>query len=101
MRDRHDRFTSKSEKYKAVIAYLQRNEPEKRATIHHTIERLYDKHIFILQQGDIEAYLGMYEKGLEETVQFIEHDFVQWMDDMRFDDEREELDTIFKRIFLD
>ncbi len=92
-------YMSKSEKYKNIIKYLKSREPKHRDDIKHTIEELYKKHIFILQQWDIEAYLWMHEKWLEETVQFFQNDFATWKSNPRFDDEREELNIIFSRIF--
>ncbi len=92
-------FTSKSDKYKSIIAYLEENEPDHWKKIKDTIENLYKKNIFILQQWDIEAYLGMNEKGLEETVQFFNKKFLVWLHDKNFDAEREELNIIFRTIF--
>jgi uncharacterized protein YozE (UPF0346 family) len=92
-------YMSKSEKYKSIITYLKSREPKHRDEITRTIEDLYKKHIFILQQWDIEAYLWMHEKWLEETVQFFQNNFSSRMRDPRFDDERDELNIIFSRIF--
>lgn len=92
-------YQTKSDKYKNIIKYLKTREPKHWDEIEKTIKWLYDKHIFILQQGDIEAYLGMHEKWLEETVQFFQNDFANWLHDVRFDDERTELNIIFSKIF--
>lgn len=95
----HKWYMSKSEKYQAIIGYLEKYEPERRAEIKNTITELYKRNIFVLQQWDIEAYLGMQEKGLEETVQFIHNSFYLWLRDKNFDRQREELNTIFHTIF--
>ena len=92
-------YQTKSDKYKNIIRYLKSYEPKHWDEIETTIKWLYKKHIFILQQWDIEAYLGMHEKWLEETVQFFQNDFANWLHDTRFNDERIELDIIFSSIF--
>lgn len=96
---RYGGYMSKSEKYKAIIQFLKSHEPKHWDEITETIEDLYKKHVFILQHGDIEAYLGMQEKWLEETVQFFQNDFKDWLRDARFDEERKELNRIFGIIF--
>ncbi|MBP6085977.1 hypothetical protein KA478_02080 [Patescibacteria group bacterium] len=50
-------YISKSEKYKGIIQFLKTKEPKHRDEIVGNISQLYKKHIYILQQGDIEAYL--------------------------------------------
>lgn len=96
---RYGGYMSKSEKYKAIIQFLKSHEPKHWDEITATIEDMYRKHIFILQQWDIEAYLGMQEKWLEETVQFFHNDFKDWLRDTHFDEERHELNKIFEAIF--
>ncbi len=91
-------YLSKSEKYQAIIDYLKKYEPHHWQEIETMIEELYKKNIFILQQWDVEAYLGMQEKWLEETVQFFHNDFQTWLHDRNFDQERKELEYIFYRI---
>lgn len=92
-------YQTKSDKYKNIIRYLKTHEPKHWDEIEETIKWLYRKHIFVLQQWDIEAYLGMHEKWLEETVQFFQNDFKNRLHDRSFDQERNELNTIFSAIF--
>ena len=92
-------FETKSDKYKAIIWYLKTHEPSHWKAIRTTIEWLYKKWIFILQQGDIEAYLGMREKWLEETVQFFHNDFTSRIHDHHFSTQRDELERIFSLMF--
>lgn len=92
-------YQTKSDKYKNIIKYLKTHEPKHWDEIEATIKWLYRKHIFVLQQWDIEAYLWMHEKGLEETVQFFQNDFTNWLHDRSFDQERNELNNIFAAIF--
>ncbi len=92
-------YLSKAEKYQAIIAYLKKFEPFKWDSIKQMIDDLYKKDVFVLQQWDIETYLGMQEKWLEETVSFFHNQFETWLHDPRYDDKRAELDTIFRMIF--
>lgn len=93
------KYISKTDKYREIIAYLKRNEPKRRNEIKKVIEWLYGKNVYILQHWDIEAYLGMHEKWLEETVQFFQKDFTDRLRNSKFDEERKELKSIFMRIF--
>lgn len=98
---RHSRngYLSKTEKYQAIIAYLKKFEPFKWDSIKHMIGDLYKKDVFVLQQWDIETYLGMQEKWLEETVAFFHDNFQTWLQDPRYNEKRAELESIFTMIF--
>lgn len=63
------------------------------------IDELYQKNVFILKKWDIETYLGMPEKGLENTVKFCHHNFASWFSNTQFDACRQEFAEILQRIF--
>jgi hypothetical protein len=52
-----------------------------------------------LRRGDLEWYLGLSMKWLDETVKFCHTGFDWWLADGKFDAEREELEKIFWIIF--
>lgn len=64
------------------------------------IDGLYKKHIFILKKWDIETYLDMPEKWLENMVKFCHYDFKRWLENSNFDSSRQEFADVFSTIFL-
>jgi len=89
----------KSKRYPTLIQMLKVSSPEQRKEIVAFIDQLYDEHIFLLKQGDIETYMGIHEKGVEETIEFYHHEFSRWIKDPAFAEKRKELENIFTHIF--
>lgn len=89
----------KTERYGKLVTTLADSFPDKYKIIQDRIASLYDKHVFILQKGDLETYLGLPVKWLDETVSFCQKHFDSWMANPRYDDFRNELNGIFERIF--
>lgn len=79
-----------------TVKYLY---PDKYKSILEHIENLYKNNVFILQKGDIETYLGMKSKWLEETIEFCHHYFHMWLKNKELKDHRKEFEEIFYRIF--
>ncbi len=63
------------------------------------IKQLYQDDVYIMMEWDLEAYLGLPAKGLDDTIAFCQHNFVSWLADKNFDNKREEIDAIIGRIF--
>ncbi len=68
------------------------------AIIQH-ITNLYKEDVFILQRWDIETYLGMKAKGLEETIDFCHNFFDIWLQNPDLKEHREEFNAIISQIF--
>lgn len=51
--------TKKIERYGKLVTTIAEQYPDKYKVIQDRIQSLYDKHIFILQKGDLETYLGL------------------------------------------
>lgn len=64
------------------------------------IDKYYQNNIFLLRKGDLETYLGMREKGLEETVRFCTRHFQTWLQNEHFQSHRKEINHILS-IILD
>jgi len=73
--------------------------PKTYAYLISNIDTLYKKHTFILKKWDIETYLGMSEKWLENTVKFCHYEFNKRLKNPIFDSCREEFAKIFATIF--
>lgn len=98
----HQRFqTNKWSKYAAIVEYIKRQLPETYTRIVLWIQRLYKNNIFLLKQWDLEAYIGIQSKGLDDTVYFCLHQFNKRSEDIKYKEKRDELlfiiDTIFSQ----
>ncbi|MFA7298277.1 MAG: AAA family ATPase [Candidatus Absconditabacterales bacterium] len=85
--------------YNKLIDTLRNIFPKIYKNIMSNIDSLYKKDTFILKKGDIETYLGMQEKGLENTVKFCHYEFKNRLENKNFDSCRQEFDDIFSAIF--
>jgi hypothetical protein len=63
------------------------------------IDTLYKKHVFILKKWDIETYISLPEKWLENMVKFCHYDFRHRLENKAFDSCRKEFEQIFSTIF--
>ena len=73
--------------------------PKKYESIIEHIATLYKHNIFILQRGDIETYLGMKTKGVEETIEFCHNFFDARLKNVDLADHRQEFEAIMAAIF--
>ncbi len=96
---RHTHHIQKIQRYGKLVHLLSEKFPDAHAYLNSYIESLYAKNLFILKKGDLETYLGLPIKWLDEVVSFCHHHFNKWMDDSRYDSFRKELDDIFLAIF--
>ncbi len=79
-----------------AVKYLY---PNKYSSILEKIEFLYSKNVFILKKWDIETYLGIKSKGLEETISFCHNFFDIRLNNKNFTEHRKELENIISIIF--
>lgn len=85
--------------YNKLVDTIRNLFPQKYKYLIASIDKLYAKHICILKKWDIETYLGMSEKWLENTVKFCHHEFAQWLKNKNFDTCRQEFAEILHTIF--
>lgn len=85
--------------YTKIVEAVKKMYPNKYQYILNSIKKLYNENVFILQHGDLETYMGTYTKGLNDTVQFCHTSFKERLNDPFFNPHREEMITIFKKIF--
>jgi len=85
--------------YNKLVDTLRNVFPQKYKYLVSNIDTLYKKNTFILKKWDIETYLGMEEKWLENTVKFCHHDFQKRLENKNFDTCRDEFWEIFSTIF--
>ncbi|MFA5748256.1 MAG: AAA family ATPase, partial [Candidatus Absconditabacterales bacterium] len=61
-------FSKNNRHYNRLVNTVKITAPDKYNFILQNIQKLYEENIFILKKGDIETYLGLKEKGLENTI---------------------------------
>ena len=86
--------------YNKLVDTIRNIFPQKYKYLVSNIDALYKKNTFILKKWDIETYLGMPEKWLENMVKFCHYDFTQRLEDKIFDACRQEFGEIFDSIFI-
>lgn len=85
--------------YSRLVNTMKDLHPEKYAFIIKKIKNLYKDNIFIMEKWDLETYLGIREKWLQETVTFCHQYFQKRYNNKKFDDHRVDLNNIFEWIF--
>ncbi len=85
--------------YNKLVDTLRNVFPQKYRQLIASIDGLYSQNVFILKKWDIETYLGMPEKWLENTVRFCHYNFKQRLASKNFDTCREEFAEIFNAMF--
>jgi len=96
---RNVRHTHYKKSYGRLVEYIKKYDSDLHDKIYKHIASLYDDGVYILQRGDLEAYLGLHMKGLDMTVAFCHDDFGHRLKDTSFDSHRSELNNIFDQIF--
>ena len=96
---RRKQHLRKVQRYGKLVSLIAEDFPDEHAHIDKRIEALYKNSIFILKKGDLETYLGLPIKWLDEVVHFCHNTFARWYADPRYDVFRSELDMIFRFIF--
>ena len=85
--------------YNKLVDTIRNVFPQKYRYLLANIDNLYKQNVFILKKWDIETYLGMREKWLEETVKFCHYDFKKRLENKNFDACRQEFIEIFGTMF--
>lgn len=85
--------------YNKLVDTIRNKFPQKYKQLIAKIDELYAKNTYILKKWDIETYLGMQEKWLENTVNFCHKQFKQRLENKNFATCREEFWQIFSAIF--
>lgn len=93
-------YIKKQKLYIEVIETIKKFFPEKYDYIIRKINSFYDKWIFILAKWDLEAYLWMKTKGLEDTIRFCNRDFYSWLNNKELESHYKEFKNIVDHIFL-
>lgn len=85
--------------YTRLVNTIRDLYPQKHNYVINRIDDLYRENIFILKKWDIETYLWIKAKWLEETVNFCHRYFHQRLNNKKTAPHREELNTIISKIF--
>ncbi len=85
--------------YSKLVEYIKDNYNDKYDFIINRIENLYDQNIFILKRWDLETYLGMRQKWLQETVVFCHRYLQARLKNKKLNIHREEIFDILRKIF--
>lgn len=94
-------YKSGTNHYGGTVAAIRKFYPADYDYIMEEINGMYDKGIYILKKGDLETYLNLPVKWLDETISFCRKLFTDWLADPVTDDRRQELYQIFSSIFQD
>ena len=86
-------------KYWNIVSQLKNSKPKQYNKITEKIKNLYNQNIYILSEWDLEAYIDLSSKGLEDTIVFCQHSFSVWLNDKNYDKKRKELEKIIKIVF--
>ncbi len=85
--------------YTRIIETIKKFFPDRYEYIKNRIQYFYNHGIFILKRWDLETYLGLKRKWLEETISFCNKHFYSWLNDKNFDKHTKELEDIVDNIF--
>lgn len=90
---------AKGSKYANTIANMKEFQAGKYHDIVEGIQKLYADHVYLLKEWDLEAYLWLPAKGLDDTVHFCQYNFEPWLRNILYDHKRDELNHIVEMIF--
>lgn len=85
--------------YVRIIETIKKFFPEKYEYIKNKIQLFYDQWIFILQEWNLEVYLWLKRKGLEETIRFCNNNFYSWLNNKNYKKHFQEFKEIVVQIF--
>ncbi len=85
--------------YVRIIETIKKFFPEKYEYIKNKIQLFYDQWIFILQEWNLEVYLWLKRKGLEETIRFCNNNFYSWLNNKNYKKHFQEFKEIVAQIF--
>lgn len=92
-------YIKKEKFYVKIITTIKEVFPKKYNYILKQIESFYNKWIFILTRWDLETYLWLKKKWLEETINFCNKYFSYWLRNKELEPHRKEFLYIIKNIF--
>lgn len=84
----------------ALLNFSKTSKPDLWENIQPEIKKKYSEGIFILEQGELEDYLGITgrRKKFEKIINFCNNNFEGWCKTASFNDKRTELENIFNSI---
>jgi len=91
-------YVSKS-RYWVLVEMINNYYPNDYHYIIEQIESLYLKNIFIFKNWDLETYLSLKIKWLDEVISFCQNDFQKWYHSSKYLEYRKELDNFFEIVF--
>jgi putative ATP-dependent endonuclease of the OLD family len=86
--------------YVRIIDTIKSSFPDKYEYIKDRIKNFYNHGVFILKRWDLEPYLWLKKKGLEETIRFCNKDFHLWLNNKNLQKYIREFEEIVSEIFL-
>ena len=92
-------YIKKDKFYVRIISTIRDIFPKKYEYILKQINSFYSKWIFILSKWDLETYLWLRKKWLEETIIFCNKYFKYWLRNKQLESHRKEFLDIIKNIF--
>lgn len=90
---------TKSQQYQALIQKISDEHPELEKQIARRIDQQAYKRSYILRHGDLEAYLWLHDKWLDETIRRCNTRFDDRIKNPYYQHYRNDLDTILDKIF--
>lgn len=90
---------TKSQHYQALIQEISDHHPQLEQQLQDMVDRDSNRHIYTLRHGDLEAYLGMWDKWLWETIDRYNKHFSQRATNSNYSHYRNDLNTILSKIF--
>ena len=90
---------AKWSKYWKVVRWLKARNYELYKYITKEIKKLYPTGFLIMQLGDLESYLWLQDKWLEDTIDFCNNQLTNRLNDSFYEKYREELDQMVDAIF--
>lgn len=90
---------SKKRFYVRIIDAIKNHFPDKYEYIQRRIKFFYSKWIFIFKEWDLETYLWLKKKWLDQTIKFCNSDFKNWIKNEEYSLYISELYDIVEKIF--
>ncbi|MFA7286194.1 MAG: AAA family ATPase [Patescibacteria group bacterium] len=98
LRDLIDYLTIRHLPCREIVEFINLNDRSTLASLNVQIESLYAQNRYYLKRGELEDYLGLRTKSLQDVIYFIENDFNSWLANTSFKSEVEEITQIFSDI---
>jgi predicted ATPase len=99
LRDLKDYIAARSTDYLRLIEYIQTNDATEWSRLDGAIDTAYAQRVFILKQGELENYLGLTGKGIDQVINFCQTGFAPWLTDPKYSSYKNELYDVVRRIF--